>query len=195
MELANTLAAWGSCAAAIVAVIVALYVSCKAELPEVVAYLEHDRDHACMYLVVKNCGSGVARNIKLSGFDYSMADTEMTKLLKRSFVERSIPILVPGAERSTTIQAGDSMRGHEDDSCVVTVSYEENAFLRHSKTASEEFTLDFYSFSGSMYIMSDTHEIKKEFVKATKTLKDLNNSLRTIGVAISNLDGSEDNGT
>lgn len=120
---------------------------------------------------------------------------EMAKLLKRSFVERGIPILVPGAERSTTIQAGDSMRGHEDDSCVVTVSYEENAFLRRSKTVSEEFTLDFYSFSGSMYVVGDIHEIKKEFAKATKTLESLNNSLKTIGSAISNLNEREENDT
>ncbi len=143
MDLANTIAAWGSCAAAIVAVIVALYVSYKAELPEVVAYLKYDRDHVYMYLVVKNCGNGVARNVKLSGFDYDMADAKMAKLLRKSFVERGIPVLIPGAERSSTIQAGNSMCEHKDDSCVVTVSYDdEKSFLRRSKTVSEDFTLD-----------------------------------------------------
>ncbi len=78
MGPANTIAAWGSRAADIVSVVAALYVGYRAELPEVVACLEHDRDHACMYLVIKSCGNGIARNIKLSGFDYSMADAAMT---------------------------------------------------------------------------------------------------------------------
>jgi hypothetical protein len=192
MDLANTIAAWGSCAAAIVAVIVALYVSYKAELPEVVTYLKYDSDHVCMYLVVKNCGNGVARNVKLSGFDYDMADAEMAKLLRKSFVERGIPVLVPGAERSSTIQAGNSMCEHEDDSCVVTVSYDEKSFLRRSKTVSEDFTLDFYSFSGSMYVMSDVHGIKQEFVKASKTLERIDRSLNNIGNRIADLDSSTD---
>lgn len=140
-----------------------------------------------MHLVVKNCGNGVARNVRLSGFDYSMADKDMTKLLENSFVERGIPVLVPGAERSTTIQAGSSMRGHEDDSCIVTVSYDEKSFLRLSKRMREEFTLDFYSFSGSMYVVSDIHEIKKELVKAGNSLEAIDKSLGYIGTRIADL--------
>lgn len=87
---------------------------------------------------------------------------------------------------ANTIQAGNSMRRHEENSCVATVSYDEKAFFRRTKSVSEGLTLDFCSSSGSMYVMSDIHEIKKGLVRATKTLGDLDKSLGVIGSAISN---------
>ncbi len=71
--------------------IVALYVDCDAKLPDVVAYLEHDRDHSCLNLVVKNVGKGVACNITINSFDYSIVDANMTSLLKQSFIKRGFP--------------------------------------------------------------------------------------------------------
>lgn len=162
MECANFVVSVVSCIAAVAAVIVALRSIYESKLPDVVVYLEHDRDNSCMNLVVKNFGKGIARNISMNGFDYSMADPGMVQQLKHTFIERGIPVLVPGASRSTVIQGGTSMKSHSEDACNVTVAYTESAFPFGTKTFSETFVLDYYSFSSSLYTKSELYEIKEE---------------------------------
>lgn len=50
------------------AVWAALYVSHKAGLPQVVSYLDFDKGHNCMHLVVKNCGTGVFHDVHFLDF-------------------------------------------------------------------------------------------------------------------------------
>lgn len=181
MEIANIVVSTASCIAAVSAVVVALYVNYQSKLPDVAAYLEHDRDHASMYLVVRNFGKGIARNVELEGFDYEMATSDLYPSLKNSFIERGIPLLVPSAERSTIIQAaGSEMREHMYDSCMVTISYSEDAFIGRSKTVKQEFMLDFYSFSGSVYTLTDVHEIKESMTNIQKTMKRIESDLNHI---------------
>jgi hypothetical protein len=162
VELASFIVSAVSCIAAVAAVIVALRSIYESKLPDVVVYLEHDRDNSCMNLVIKNFGKGVARNVSLHGFDYSMADPSKVPHLKHTFIERGIPVLVPEASRSTVIQGGASMKSHSEDTCNVAVSYVEPAFPFGTKTFSETFVLDYYSFSNSLYTKSEPHEIKEE---------------------------------
>ena len=177
MEITDTIASVASCIAAISAVIVALYVNYQSKLPDIAVYIEHDRDHSSMYLVVKNFGKGIARNVKLKGFDYEMTTTDLRPSLKRSFIERGIPLLAPNAERNTVIQVGSEIREHESDSCVVTISYSEDAFIGKSKTVKQEFTLDYYSFAGSIYTLTDVHEMKKQMANISKTMKRIESDL------------------
>lgn len=64
-------------------------------------------------------------------------------------------MLVPDAYRSTVIQAGRTMKNHEDDSCTVEISYEEKAFPFGVKNATRNCVLDYYSFANSSYVKSD----------------------------------------
>lgn len=177
MEIANIVISAASCIAAISAVVVALYVNYQSKLPDVAVYLEHDRDHASKYLVVRNFGKGIARNVELEGFDYEMTTPSLRPSLKNSFIERGIPLLAPNAERNTVIQAGRITREHGDNSCLVTISYSEDAFIGKSKTVKQEFTLDFYSFAGSIYSLTDVHEMKTQMTKISKTMNRIERDL------------------
>jgi anti-sigma-K factor RskA len=83
VDFVNLIANATSCVAAIAAVVVALYVNYEAKLPDVIAYLEHDSAHGCIYLVVKNFGRGVARNVQVQGFDFAMAESDMKPYLEK----------------------------------------------------------------------------------------------------------------
>lgn len=111
LDVATCVAAIVSALGAIAAVVVALYISRQAILPQIVAYLEFDADHSCMYLVVKNIGNGVARDIRIDGFDCSLAGKELREYRSdKSFVARGIPCLVPNAWRQTIILKAGDMR-------------------------------------------------------------------------------------
>ncbi|HIT51220.1 MAG TPA: hypothetical protein IAA95_03290 [Candidatus Aveggerthella excrementigallinarum] len=78
----DVLAAVAACAA----IYVALYVSYRAELPDIVAYLEHDLDKAKIDLVVANLGKGVARNVEFKGVKKCLAQPSLQEPFSRSFV-------------------------------------------------------------------------------------------------------------
>lgn len=128
--------------------------------PEIRAYLDFDCNHGAMSLVVSNIGRGTARDIKILCFDYSIAKEDFVPQLKKSFIENGIPVLVPGAERRTTVRVGENVRVYKDKSCNVEVSYLAAGFIRKSRKLSQEFLLDYYSFSGSIYPKSVESEIK-----------------------------------
>lgn len=82
--------------ASVVALYVALRVNYTASLPQPVVFLRHDRDGSSISLVVKNLGSGVATDIQIKDFDYSMTSKELVSKVRTSFVAHGIPLLVPG---------------------------------------------------------------------------------------------------
>lgn len=122
LNIATCVATVVSASAGIAAAIAALYISQQAAVPQVVVYLDSDNDHSCVYLVVKKIGNGVARNIRLAGFDYSLAtSSDRAHLRKRSFVASGIPYLVPIALRKTIVLVGGKKKGREDLCIPVTV--------------------------------------------------------------------------
>ena len=143
----------------LVALFIALYVSYDAKRPCVVVYLDHDKDHGCMYLIVSNQGQGIARDIILSRFDYSMVDDSCLAHAKESFIETGIPLLVPGSSRSTVILFGSKMGDYCHKNSQVTVRYREKAFPFGNHEVTEEYVLDYTSFSKSLYVQSDLHEM------------------------------------
>ena len=110
---------------------------------------------------------GVASNIEISGFDYALVGERERKKVKCSFVETGIPMLVPGARRDTLLLSGaDDMGKRLGVSCAVTLCYSERGLLGRTKHREEEFLLDMGSFAGSLYMMSDFHDM----VVATKSM-------------------------
>ena len=146
---------------------IAVWTVHESRRPQPIAFLEHVRDKSCVLFVVENFGAGVASSIEISGFDYALVGEGERKTVERSFVETGIPMLVPGARRDTLLLAGaDDMRKRFDASCAVTLSYSERGLLGRPKHREEEFLLDMGSFVGSLYTMSDFHNM----VVATKNM-------------------------
>ncbi len=179
-DLIGEIASIASCLAGIVAVWVAIYVHYDSKRPAIVAYLEHDRDHGCIYLVVSNQGNGIAYDVKITDFDYSLVESEHQEMARKSFLSRGIPVLVPNASRNTIIQAGAGMRECADKSGVIKLSYKEKGMLRKRHECTDEFVLDYYSFSGSIYVQSDLHEMKNAIKHIEKSLKELSSRVSSI---------------
>lgn len=136
-----------------------------AKRPQVIVSLKPDEDKNMTSLVVQNYGSGVARNVTFSGFDESIFMPEFRPQVMKTFVRSGIPVLVPGARRSTVIAAG-----HMDDELVnaasnITVTFDELGLLRRNKHVSESFIIEYRSFSGSTHTESETKLIRKALEK------------------------------
>ena len=175
--------------AACAAVYVALYVSYRAELPQVVLYLEHDEDLSCVYIVAANLGKGVAWDIQFPGFDFTIVQDDNRDYAARSFLAKGIPVLVPGAKRRTIVADSD-MRGLADLSVRGTLRYRQRRMFGRglSKPVDAPYVLDYYSFSGNLYTTSDMHTIavslknldKQLSAVRTRDSKSIATSLKTI---------------
>ena len=169
-----------STAAAIVAVFVALYVHHDSKTAQVASYLEHDRDHGAMLLIVKNFGSGIARDIEIDGFDCPTSDNKLSEYIAKSFIVRGIPMLVPGASRSTVILCGRDLSEFSDSSNEITLRYHVRSFWGRRKTVEDKCVLDYYSFAGSTYTKSDMHEIAHRLGGIAKDQGAMSSSLKTL---------------
>lgn len=184
--IVQSIGSWLSVVVAIAAVYVALYVNHDAKSPQVVAYLEHDRDHSSIRFVVANFGSGVARNVKVGGFDFSIVAENLRDKVETSFIANGISVLVPQASRSTTIVAGVDMQPYEHMIAEVKVSYDTKGFPLGTKRIEESFVLDFQSFFGSFYSTSDTHRIVLASERIERTIKELQRDNRRMASAVVN---------
>lgn len=169
----DVLAAVAACAA----IYVALYVSYRAELPDIVAYLEHDLDKAKIDLVVANLGKGVARNVEFKGVKKCLAQPSLQEPFSRSSVFSGIPVLVPGASRRTTLAAGGKMTDMSDVSATVSVSYSCKRMFHGRKRESEDFFLEYKSFTGCVGTKSDLHLIAKSLENASGSLEEIAESM------------------
>lgn len=175
----NAIGNIGTIVAAIVSVfalVVALRANYRAELPQIMCYLDFDKDKSSVSLVVSNFGNGVARDITLANFDEEIVQDRFWKHLKKSFITKGIPILVPNAARSTTI-AANPMTNLFDKSSPVTISYSVKGFMRRNKRISEEFVLDYSSFSGALYTISDQHKTLQTLQKIEKDLASIDKKI------------------
>lgn len=170
-QVIEVLGTWAGAISAIVAIIVALYVNHDAHKPDVVAYLEHDRDHSAVNFVVANLGNGVARNINIDGFDMEMVMEPFKDVVNKSFAVNGIPVLTPGTSRSTTILAGDAMRTFATRNSTVAVSYDLKRFPFGTKRAKDDFVLDYRSFAIALYTTNDIHEIKCSLERLAKSIE------------------------
>ena len=113
-----------SALAAVASVWVALYISRRSKWPDVVAYLEADRDSGTTDLVVRNIGDSPAYDVRVGfGVDYTLVQPVFQKGASGSFVRTGIPMLVPGSERRTTVFENCWGSEHATDTCEVEVSF------------------------------------------------------------------------
>ena len=159
--------------AACVAIYVALYVSYRAELPDVVVYLEHNLDKTKIDLVVANLGRGVARNVTFKGVSQRLAHPSLREPFCRSFIFSGIPVLVPGASRRTTLVAGGEMTSMSDVSETLTVSYSHKRMIRGIAREDEDFLLEYASFTGCVGTKSDLHLIAQSMGRVSDSLEEI----------------------
>lgn len=165
----------------IAAVWVALYVSYKASLPQVIAYLDFDEDHNSMYFVVENRGSGVAYDIRFLNFGEQIIQENLRDIVRKSFIHNGVPVLAPGKIRRTLIAAGRMQEEMENYSARVTVVYKEKSmFLRRNKTVKEPTVLEYRSYTGSLYAHSDMHEMKMSLDKIAKHTSSVASALKNM---------------
>lgn len=165
----------------IAAVFVALYVSYKASLPQVIAYLDFDEDHNLMYFVVENSGAGVAYDIRFLNFGEQIVQESLREIVGRSFIHNGVPVLAPGKIRRTLIAAGRMQDEMENYSAKVTVVYKEKSmFLRRNKTVKEPTVLEYRSYTGSLYAHSDMHEMKMSLDKIVNHTSSIASALKNM---------------
>lgn len=151
---------------------IAVWTVHESRRPQPVAFLEHVRDKSCVLFVIENFGTGVASKIEINRFDYALVGERERKKVEHSFVETGIPMLVPGARRDTLLLSGaDDMRKRLEVSSSVTLRYSERGLLGRSKHREEEFLLDMGSFAGSLYTMSDFHNMVVATESMAKSLE------------------------
>ncbi|WP_308623430.1 hypothetical protein [uncultured Enorma sp.] len=176
----------------IAAVWAALYVSHKAGLPQVVSYLDFDEDHNCMYLVVENCGTGVAYNVHFLDFDDSIIQESLRDAARTSFIHCGIPILAPGKVRRTLVAAGRIQDEMEDYSAKVTIAHtEKSMYFRRNREVKEDTVLEYRSYTGTVYTHSDTHEIKMTMDKLERQMRIVNKNLSAISRGIGSINKDE----
>ena len=159
------------------AVLVALYLYWAAQRPDVIAYLSHDRDNDCIVFVVENLGKGVARDLKFDSFDFDLVQERYRDFVRnRSFLSKGVPVLVPGASRSTVILCGPEIKDYDSVVSEVSISYMRKGFCG-LVTEKHNFPLDYYSFSGSIYTKSDLHKIRvaTEVIAGIRTAEEAKN--------------------
>lgn len=150
-------------ATAIAAVVVSLWINHDAKKPEVIVYLKSDTDHLDVGFVVENIGKGTARNVRIEGFDESMVEPVMRRVVLGGFIEHGIPTLVPGDKRSTVVcttkYASDNLADFESE---VRVRYSEKGICGGWKeSGGGSFVLDYRSFSNTLFTTSDLHMIAR----------------------------------
>lgn len=171
---------WATVIATVISVVslwVAIWVNHDSKKPQVIATFEFDSDKNIVYLVVQNLGGGAAYDVRFSGYDEEIFMDQFRPHVLKSFVTKGIPILVPGSKRSTIVAGGRIMDAMQDMSSEVTVTYCEHGLIRKRVEVSEEFTLEYSSFSGALYTDSETKRVRKALEKMEKDIDGLRDDL------------------
>ena len=171
---------WSSVTATIISAVslwVAIWVNHNTKRPQIIATFEFDSDKNIVYLVVQNLGGAAAYDVRFSGYDEDIFMDQFRPHVLKSFVTKGIPILVPGSKRSTIVAGGRIMDAMQDMSSEVTVTYREHGLIRRRIEVSEEFILEYSSFSGALYTDSETKRVRKALEKMEKDIGGLRDNL------------------
>lgn len=159
---------WATVIATVISIVslwVAILVNHDAKKPQVIATFEFDSDKNIVYLIVQNLGDGVAYDVRFSGYDEKIFMDQFRPQVLKSFVTKGIPVLVPGSKRSTIVAGGRIMDAMGDMSSEMIVTYFERGLVRKRVEVSEEFTLEYSSFSGALYTDSEMKRVRKALEK------------------------------
>ena len=171
-EIVANIATFGALVVSLVALFITVRAYYQSGLPQIVVHIEADPDKNVFLFIVENTGKGVAFELSFSEIDSSIYDEKTVNYIKDTFIERGIPILVPGGIRSTVI-SGPSGKLLESKASPVVVSYYVKGFIRSRKKMQETFILDYSSLIGSLIVKSDNHQVKIAIEKIEKDLREI----------------------
>lgn len=174
------LATWASLlpsAFAAIAAICSAYVAVRAyqraKAADVAAFLRRDEDTGGVMFVVSNIGGGCAWDVAVEDFDYKFVgyrkeggppDHKAREDVRRTFIEKGIPMLAPGESRQTFICDSEYAKDEIGDAtATVTVRWRQSRRLGLMK--SRNSTLDYYSFANTVYAKSNEWHIAKALEK------------------------------
>ena len=135
-----------------------------------------------MNLVLENFGKGIARDIKIDDFDAEMVQESFRDLVMKSFPSKGVSMLAPSSKRITALAVGEEMKNLADKSCTATISYAIPSwpFSNRIRRVKNSFSLDYYSFNGSLYSQSDKHQVKVAVEKIAKSAASIDKSLKKL---------------
>ena len=102
-EIVANIATFGALVVSLVALFITVRAYYQSGLPQIVVHIEADPDKNVFLFIVENTGKGVAFELSFSEIDSSIYDEKTVNYIKDTFIERGIPVLVPGGIRSTVI--------------------------------------------------------------------------------------------
>ena len=174
----ETLLSFVSAIAAIAAVVVSIVVFADSKKPDIIAYLKFDFDHRALFFIVENVGKGVAKEITITGFDTAVVKKELREKFDSSFVIRGIPMLVPGDKRGAIINCGSIEEPDYIDE-KISVSYKYKWYIFNKKKTAQ-FSLDYYSFFGSLYVRSELREIRSWVERTSRAVKGISRAMNCV---------------
>lgn len=160
-------------AISVFAVCIAVWTIRESQRPQIAAFLEHDRDIDAIRLVIKNFGNGIARNLQITNFDFSIVQPNLNEPTERSFLTSGIATLVPRASRDTVLFAGaGALKKYGHLYTTISISFEEIGFFGQKRVVHDQFVLETASFSGSLYSKSDSHLTTEAIQSIAKSLEE-----------------------
>ena len=167
IEWTQTIISACAAAGAIAAALVTWWVYRDRKKPDVYAYLESAQDRGITSLVVENFGDGVTYDVAIGGFDVSyMPKNSLTDRVRKSFVVKGVPMLVPHAKRSTVIGENLVLGVYlKEEVQEVTVRFSGKSARGSMKTYENKCMLEVASFSSSTSADSLMYTIAKAQAK------------------------------
>ncbi len=161
--------------------------------PYVIAYFTIKEGTGLIYLVLKNIGQSVARNVRFS-FDPPLKTSNETinqMLAKMSFVTEGIQSMPPGYELKTFFDSTVSYLNNEELPQKYNVRISYYGGIRPEQRI-DEYVLDISAFWGLSYTRETT---MKDLVKRTEAIgKELSRIRQNIRQIAQTMEGEDENG-
>ena len=154
--------------------------------PYVVAYFDIPYGkHWILYLVVKNVGKSVAKNVKLE-FEPPLRNSNEEKISEIPLIKKGIGSIPPGYEIRTFFDSAISYFNKSELPLTYKVKISYSGGLR-SDIRSIEQIMDLYAFKGISFLdEKGTHELVKKVEKIVKNNNEISQKLGKIADSLAN---------
>ncbi|WP_416260767.1 hypothetical protein [Gibbsiella quercinecans] len=169
---------------AIIASLISYAIYADNSNPEIIVYLEQDKDvKQVLNLVIKNIGKGAAHEIKFNIRgkipQRAMTNSDIQEMTQGALIT-GIPFLAPSSDRSMMFGKFHELRkwfGNEKVRIDITYRRSKNIFL-YSKELKSSSYMEVFSFSHvSAADNSIGNKISKEISKISKEISNINTSI------------------
>jgi hypothetical protein len=147
--------------------------------PYVIVFFDVPYAKSLVYLVIKNLGKSIAKDVKLS-FEPSLQSSDVGNLENLSLFDKGIASLAPAQELRVLIDTTVAFFGEPGLPLISSVAITYHGGLK-DELRTEKHTLDLSVHKGLMYIQSkDIHDLNESVEKLLKEQKSARQSLERI---------------